>query len=52
MQKECNKRIKENGAMISAQGKQYKANEVTAEKNVGNITASGYPALNSVRTIL
>ena len=52
MQKECNKRIKENGAMISAQGKQYKANEVTAEKNVGAITASGYPALNSVRTIL
>ena len=52
MQKECYKRIKENGAMITAQGKQYKANEVTAEKNVGAITASGYPASNSVRTIL
>ena len=52
MQKECYKRIKENGAMLTAQGKQYKANEVTAEKNVGTITASGYPALNSVRTVL
>ena len=52
MQKECYKRIKENGAMTTAQGKQYKANEVTAEKNVGAITASGYPALNSVRTVL
>ena len=52
MQKECYKRIKENGAMITAQGKQYKANEVTSEKNVGAITASGYPALNSVRTVL
>ena len=52
MHKECYKWIKENGAMITAQGKQYKANEVTAEKNVGAITASGYPALNSVRTVL
>ena len=52
MQMECYKRIKENGAMITAQGKQYKANKVTAEKNVGAITASGYPALNSVRTVL
>ena len=52
MQKEGYKRIKENGAMITAQGKQYKANEVTLEKNVGAITASGYPALNSVRTVL
>ena len=52
MQKECYKRIKENGAMLTAQGKPYKANEVTAEKNVGAITASGYPALNSVRTVL
>ena len=52
MQKECYKRIKENGAMITAQGKQYKANEVTAEKNVGAITASGYPALNSVWAVL
>ena len=51
MQKECYKRIKENGAMITAQGKQYKANEVT-EKTVGTITASGYPALNSVRAVL
>ena len=51
MQKECYKRIKENGAMITAQGKQYKANEVT-EKNVGAISASGYPALNSVRAVL
>ena len=52
MQKECYKRIKENGAMITAQGKQYKANEVTAEKNVGAITASGYPALNSAWAVL
>ena len=52
MQKECYKRIKENGAMITAQGKQYKANEVTAEKNVGTITASGYPALNSAWAVL
>ena len=51
MQKECYKRIKENGAMITAQGKQYKANEIT-EKMVGAITASGYTALNSVWTIL
>ena len=36
-----------NGAMITTQGKQYKANEIT-EKTVGAITASGYPALNSV----
>ena len=28
MQEECYKWIKENGAMITAQGKQYKANEV------------------------
>ena len=52
MQKECYKWIKENGAMITAQGKQYKANEVTAEKNVGAITASGYPALNSAWAVL
>ena len=52
MQKECYKRIKENGAMITAQGKQYKAKEVTAEKNVGAITASGYPALNSAWAVL
>ena len=32
--------------MITAQGKQYKANEIT-KKMVGAITASGYPALNS-----
>ena len=51
MQKECYKRIKENGAMITAQGKQYKANEIT-ETTVGAITASGYPALNSVRAVL
>ena len=51
MQKECYKRIKENGAMITAQGKQYKANEVT-KKNVGAISASGYPALISVRAVL
>ena len=51
MQKECYKWIKENGAMITAQGKQYKANEVT-EKTVGAITASGYPALNSVQAVL
>ena len=51
MQKECYKRIKENGAMITAQGKQYKANEIT-EKMVGAITASGYTALNSVWTVL
>ena len=51
MQKECYKRIKENGAMITAQGKQYKANEIT-ETTVGTITASGYPALNSVRAVL
>ena len=51
MQKECYKRIKENGAIITAQGKQYKANKVT-KKTVGAITASGYPALNSVRAIL
>ena len=51
MQKECYKWIKENGAMITAQGKQYKANEVT-EKTVGAITASGYPALNSVLAVL
>ena len=52
MQKECYKRIKENGAMITAQGKQYKANEVTAEKNVGTISATGYPALNSAWAVL
>ena len=51
MQKECYKRIKENWAMITEQGKQYKANEVT-KKTVGAITASGYPALNSVRAVL
>ena len=51
MQKECYKRIKENGAMITAQGKQYKANKIT-EKTVGAITASGYPALNSVQAVL
>ena len=38
--------------MITAQGKQYKANEVTTEKNVGAVSASGYQALNSVRTVL
>ena len=37
--------------MITEQGKQYKANEVT-KKTVGAITASGYPALNSVRAVL
>ena len=47
MQKECYKQIKENGAMITAQGKQYEANEIT-EKTVGTITASGYLPLNSV----
>ena len=52
MQKECYKPIKENGAMITAQGKQYKANEVTAEKSVGAISASGYPALNSAWAVL
>ena len=51
MQKECYKRIKENGAMITAQGKQYRANKIT-KMTVGAITASGYPALNSVRAIL
>ena len=51
MQKECYKQIKENGAMITAQGKQYKANEVT-KKTVGAISASGYLALNSVRAVL
>ena len=51
MQKECYKRIKENGAMITTQGKQYWANEIT-ETTVGGITASGYPALNSVRAVL
>ena len=52
MQKECYKLIKENGAMITAQGKQYKANEVTTEKSVGAISASGYPALNSAWAVL
>ena len=51
MQKECYKRIKENRAMITAQGKQYKANKIT-EKTVGAITASGYLALNSVPAVL
>ena len=51
MHKECYKRIKENRAMITAQGKQYKANEIT-ETMVGAITASGYPALNSVLAVL
>ena len=51
MQKECYKQIKENGAMITVQGKQYKANEVT-EKMVGAISASGYTALNSVLAVL
>ena len=41
MQKECYKWIKENGAMLNGQGKQYRANEVV-EKNVGAISASGY----------
>ena len=52
MQKECFKWIKENGDIITLQGKQYKANQVTAEKNLGAITASGYPALHSLRTVL
>ena len=51
MQKECYKRIKENGAMLNTQGKQYQANKV-AEKNMGAISASGYSALNSVRAVL
>ena len=51
MQKECYKPIKENGAMITAQGKQHKANEIN-KTTVGAITASGYPTLNSVQAVL
>ena len=37
--------------MLKAQGKPYGANKIV-EKNMSSIQASGYPALNSMRTVL